>query len=271
MQRTLAIIAGFAMLLSTELVRACHSTYSNPPTARLCCAGPDKLPRAERRSGLGACQMPRLTAEDREFARLWNRCRSVKEFAEQTGRSVRTASTIASRLRNRGAVLKRGSGSVTHGASRTKLFAIWKDMRRRCNSKSCPMWRYYGARGIRVYRKWDGDFLAFRDWAVSHGYAPGLELDRRNTNGDYTPRNCRWVSHGAQMMNRRKQCNGRQSRFKGVNLTSNGRRWRSQICVNGKRMFLGTFAKEIDAAKAYDAAARKHFGEFAMPNFPRKR
>jgi hypothetical protein len=44
--------------------------------------------------------------------------------------------------------------------------------------------------------------------------------------------------------------------------------WRARITVNGVRMHLGDFASEHDAARAYDAAAKKHFAAFARLNFP---
>jgi hypothetical protein len=56
------------------------------------------------------------------------------------------------------------------------------------------------------------------------------------------------------------------SKYKGVCVSGN--RWRAQIGDNGKRVRIGYFAVEIDAARAYDAAALKLYGEYACLNFP---
>ena len=44
-------------------------------------------------------------------------------------------------------------------------------------------------------------------------------------------------------------------------------KWTAQIKVDGKHIHLGYFQSEKEAAKAYDKAALKYFGEFANPNF----
>lgn len=59
----------------------------------------------------------------------------------------------------------------------------------------------------------------------------------------------------------------RTSRYKGVYLQTDGK-WRAQICVNYRKLNLGSYATEIAAARVYDAAALEHFGEFARLNFP---
>jgi hypothetical protein len=58
------------------------------------------------------------------------------------------------------------------------------------------------------------------------------------------------------------------SGFKGVWFHKQISRWRATIKVNWKRHNLGTFTTPEDAARAYDDAAKKHFGEFAYLNFP---
>lgn len=58
------------------------------------------------------------------------------------------------------------------------------------------------------------------------------------------------------------------SRFKGLCWFARHQKWQVNIRVDKKRRFLGYFADEIEAALAYDAAAREAWGEFAWLNFP---
>jgi hypothetical protein len=44
--------------------------------------------------------------------------------------------------------------------------------------------------------------------------------------------------------------------------------WLARIRVDHKLIHIGRFATELEAARAYDVAAIRHFGEFAKINFP---
>ena len=156
-------------------------------------------------------------------------------------------------------------GSPTHGMNRTKLHYIWCNMKGRC--KRHPD---YAGRGIRVCEAW-AVFEAFRDWALASGYVEGMELDRRDTNGNYEPSNCRWATHVQQMRNTRKRKNAKSSKYKGVSLSGCiSKPWRAMIVCPNRKAHIGVYATEIEAAKAYDAAASKEFGEFVHLNFPKK-
>ena len=56
--------------------------------------------------------------------------------------------------------------------------------------------------GIRVCDEWN-DFMKFYAWATANGYSEMLTIDRIDTDGDYCPSNCRWVTWKAQANNKR--------------------------------------------------------------------
>ena len=104
------------------------------------------------------------------------------------------------------------------------------------------------------------------------GLGPGDPrfTDHRNHNGLVNLRdNLRTCSHSQNMHNSKPQKNC-SSKHKGVCWHKGARKWRAQIRVSGIKYYLGLFASEIEAAKAYDVAAKRYFGEFALINFREK-
>lgn len=77
----------------------------------------------------------------------------------------------------------------------------WSNMKKRCYDPRDARFADYGGRGVRVCDRWLNSFESFRN---DMGQRPaGWTLDRIDSNGDYTPSNCRWAPWSVQRYNRR--------------------------------------------------------------------
>ena len=86
---------------------------------------------------------------------------------------------------------------------RRRIYMRWRNMVIRCTDPESESYERYGGRGITVCEEWLNSFPAFLEWAQGSGFSNGLEIDRINNEGPYSPGNCHWVTRAANCRNRR--------------------------------------------------------------------
>jgi hypothetical protein len=102
---------------------------------------------------------------------------------------------------------------TTHGMSKTPIYRTWCAMRCRCFDFCCKNYFNYGGRGITVCDRW----LTFENFFEDMGpRPPGLQLERKDNDGNYEPGNCIWADRVQQANNKR---NNRHITSHGLTMT----------------------------------------------------
>ena len=137
----------------------------------------------------------RYAGNDKHGCALWDcrcDCGNVKTVV---GSSLRKGVVISCGCYHRDKVTEM---KTTHGQSKTRLFHVWQQMKRRCNNPHHKAYGYYGGKGIKLCHEWENDFQAFSAWARSNGYDDSLTIDRINPDKGYEPSNCKWSTRQEQ-------------------------------------------------------------------------
>ena len=136
-----------------------------------------------------------------------------------------------------------------HGLRHHKLYTVWYGMKQRCYNTNNSRHKDYGGRGIRVCIKWRYNIKAFYNWAISHGWEEGLQIDRKDNNGNYHPNNCRFVTCEKNTNNRRIRRDNTTG-YTGVYLNKEINKYLAQPTIDGKLVYLGCFNTAEEAAQA---------------------
>lgn len=120
--------------------------------------------------------------------------------------------------------------NIKHGMRRTQIYYIWCSMHERCYNSNSKGYSNYGGRGIKVCKRW----YKFENFFADMGKRPkNKTIERKDNNGNYTPKNCIWAS-------RRKQSNNQRSN---VLITFQGKtrtiaQWARKIGVTYHTLYL---------------------------------
>lgn len=113
-------------------------------------------------------------------------------------KSVRADKLKAGRTKSCGCT-KGGGRNRTHGMSETRSYSIWGCMKKRCFDPKQNGFENYGGRGITVCEGW----MEFEQFYADMGDCPeGMTLERKDTEKNYEPGNCRWATWTEQARNR---------------------------------------------------------------------
>lgn len=85
---------------------------------------------------------------------------------------------------------------TTHGMRYTPFYSIWRSMHSRVKHD-----KNYSSRGILICKRWNKFENFYKDMFLT--YKKGLTLERKNNEGHYNPKNCKWATTAEQNRNKR--------------------------------------------------------------------
>lgn len=141
-------------------------------------------------------------------------------------------------------------------------------MKARCYKPKSTGYQWYGGKGIRVCDEWLNKYEPFRDWAMDNGYKEGLSIDRINSNSNYEPENCRWITRSVNTF--RSSCKplkelighqfGRLTvlQHAGFNMKGRGAEWLCECSCGEYKIILGNSLR-MGAVKSCGCWGKEYF------------
>lgn len=84
-----------------------------------------------------------------------------------------------------------------------RLRICYDNMLQRTSNPRCNVFKWYGRIGIGIAKQWLKSRSAFVIYGLQNGYEIGLDIARKDSRGNYTPKNCRWITHQQNLEERK--------------------------------------------------------------------
>jgi hypothetical protein len=99
-------------------------------------------------------------------------------------------------------LMKRAIANIIKDAnSYMPEYKTWIAMKTRCYNPNAAFYKYYGGKGIGVCDRWLNNFINFLN-DMGRKPTPKHQIDRIDSNKNYEPANCRWVTAKTNSRNR---------------------------------------------------------------------
>ena len=134
-------------------------------------------------------------------------------------------------------------------AKQSRVYTMWCNIKARCYRETSPDYALYGGRGIVMCDEWKNDSKEFIKWANKNGYSDNLTIERIDSNSNYCPSNCKFITNEEQSLNRRTRVDNKYG-VRGVSWSKKHKKLILRLSVDGKRVFIGLYNSLDDAIKA---------------------
>ncbi len=81
-----------------------------------------------------------------------------------------------------------------NGLSSHPVYKSWICMKARCYRETNDNYKWYGGKGVSICEEWKDNFFIFFEWSIKNKWEKGLQIDRIDSNGNYEPSNCQWIT-----------------------------------------------------------------------------
>jgi len=103
---------------------------------------------------------------------------------------------------------KNGKANIKHGMKNSSEYKSWQAMKSRCYNKNNKSYKNYGGRGITICERWRNSFEHFlEDMKPKPEPKRKYSIERINNDGNYEPKNCKWILRILESRNQRSNIN----------------------------------------------------------------